>query len=364
MQRLISIIKKEFIQIFRDKNMMKIIVMIPIIQTLLLSFAITNEVKHLRIMITDLDQSRLSAQLIREFSHTDRFDLQEVNNDPLAVHAEIRKWKVNTGIIIPKNFEKDLLNGDNPKIQIVSDAVDGNSAGMANNYISKIINDFSAKILHLEMPVEIEDRAWYNLNQDTFQFMVPGIIAILVTVISMFLSSMALVKEKEIGTLEQLMVTPIKKWELLTGKLIPFLVITFFEFFLVLFFAQFVFNIRMQGSYLYLASLTLIYLFTTIGLGVNISIISGTQQQAMFFSWFCMLFMILLSGLFMPIDNMPDAIKWLTYLNPMRYFVNIIREVFQKGNSLMYMLKEVIPMTMFGLIIFTMSIIRFRKRNA
>lgn len=362
MQRLISIIKKEFIQIFRDKNMLKIIFILPIIQMLLLSFAITNEAKHLKLKIVDLDQSHFSRELIEKFNHTDRFDLLEVSSDPLSVHSDIRKWKVTAGIIIPKGFAKDLINHNQPKIQLVFDAVDGNSAGIATGYITKILTDFSSNILLVKSSLNIDERMWYNLNQNTFQFMVPGIIAILVTVISMMLSSMALVKEKEIGTLEQLMVTPIKKWELLSGKLFPFLVITFFEFFMALTIAQVIFNIHIQGSYLYLAGLTLIYLFTTLGLGVNVSIISGTQQQAMFFSWFLLLFMILLSGLFMPIDNMPNIIKMLTYLNPMRYFVNIMREVVQKGNTLMFMLKDVIPMTIYGLIIFGISIIRFRKR--
>jgi len=159
-----------------------------------------------------------------------------------------------------------------------------------------------------------------------------------------------------------LMVTPIKKWELLAGKLIPFLILSLIEFYFALFVGQFVFGIRMQGSYLLMSILTTIYLFTTLGLGVSISVISQTQQQAMFFSWFFMLFMTLLSGLFMPVSNMPDSIRWITYLNPMMYFVNITREVFQKGNQFAYLFRDIVPLFVYGITVFTFSVLKFHKR--
>lgn len=362
MKTILSVIRKEFIQIFRDKNMLKIIMMVPIIQTLILGFAITNDVRHIKLMIADLDHSDYSQKFADQFKNTDRFDIIGYTEDQFEIHKNIRKWKINAGIIIPKGFSKDLATKNKADIMVVFDAVDGNSAGIAMSYIANISKRFSLKNGFINQPVEVKERNWYNPDLNTYQYMVPGIVAVLVTIISMMLSSMALVKEKEIGTLEQLMVTPIKKHELLIGKLIPFLVLTIILFFISLAVGQLVFNIRMTGSYLLLVLLTSLYLFTTLGLGVSISIVSSSQQQAMFFSWFIMLFMVLLSGLFIPIDNMPEGIKILTLLNPMRYFVSIMREVFQKANTFSNMYKEIIPMTIYGIIIFTTGILGFKKR--
>ncbi len=362
MNAILSVIKKEFIQIFRDKNMLRLILIIPIIQTLILGFAITNDVKHLKIKIADLDNSTYSKQLVAKFNNSDRFNIVGYTLNQADIYSDIKKWKINSGLVIPKGFGKAIVNHSNPDVLLVFDAVDGNSAGIAAGYISKIITDYSEKINLLNKPLQVQERMWYNMDLNTYQYMVPGIVAVLVTIISMMLSSMALVKEKEIGTLEQLMVTPIQKYQLLLGKLIPFLILSLILFFISLMFGQLVFNIRIAGSYLYLFLLTSIYLFTTLGLGVAVSIISSTQQQAMFFSWFLMLFMVLLSGLFISIDNMPQAIKILTYLNPLRYFVSIMREVFQKANTFPYMMKEIIPMTIYGILIFTFSMLAFKKR--
>jgi ABC-2 type transport system permease protein len=362
MKRLISLIRKEFIQILRDKNMMKLIVIIPILQTILLGFAISNELRNQSLIIVDLDQSTQSRDLINQFRHTDRFIVSEVTQDINQIHKQIRIWKCNAGIIIPRNFGKDLVMERKPQIELVFDAVDGNTAGIAIQYIGKIISDFALEYSSVKPQIIMNDRSWYNADMKPYQYMVPGIVAVLVTIISMLFSSMALVREKEVGTLEQLMVTPIKKWELLAGKLIPFLILSLIEFYFALFVGQFVFGIRMQGSYLLMSILTTIYLFTTLGLGVSISVISQTQQQAMFFSWFFMLFMTLLSGLFMPVSNMPDSIRWITYLNPMMYFVNITREVFQKGNQFAYLFRDIVPLFVYGVTVFTFSVLKFHKR--
>jgi ABC-2 type transport system permease protein len=168
--------------------------------------------------------------------------------------------------------------------------------------------------------------------------------------------------EKEIGTLEQLLVTPLRKHQLLLGKLIPFLILAFVELGIVLKAAQFIFSIESQGSFYLLAGLAFFYLFTTLGLGIFISTITNSQQQAMFVSWFFMVFMLLMSGLFIPIENMPDILQKLTYLNPMRYFLYIIRDIFQKGATLRYLLVDAVPMAIFGLLIFTFSVLKFQKR--
>ena len=210
--------------------------------------------------------------------------------------------------------------------------------------------------------IKMEERLWFNEDLDNAQYMIPGIIAVLVTIISMMLSSINLVREKEIGTLEQLMVTPLKRHELLMGKILPFLILTFIEMGIVLIFGQIIFSVEVKGSYFLLGGLAFLFLFTTLGLGIFISTITNTQQQAMFVSWFFMVFMIMISGFFIPIDNMPAFMQKLTYLSPMRYFLYIVRDIIQKDTSFIYLLKDIIPMTIYGLLIFIASTIKFQKR--
>ena len=232
-----------------------------------------------------------------------------------------------------------------------------------SNYPKKI------KLLSRSLPfnkqvqlIKMEERLWFNEDLDNAQYMIPGIIAVLVTIISMMLSSINLVREKEIGTLEQLMVTPLKRHELLMGKILPFLILTFIEMGIVLIFGQIIFSVEVKGSYFLLAGLAFLFLFTTLGLGIFISTITSTQQQAMFVSWFFMVFMIMISGFFIPIDNMPAFMQKLTYLSPMRYFLYIVRDIIQKDASFIYLLKDIIPMTIYGLLIFLASTIKFQKR--
>ncbi|MCB0264111.1 MAG: ABC transporter permease, partial [Calditrichaeota bacterium] len=294
----------------------------------------------------------------------------------------------------PPDFQRDLQRNQQPDLQIIVDGLDGNTAGVAIGYAQGILTEYAAK--YLQNPrqqtalmaalsassgdgeslqnqlsaaqrnrphtVSMQQRMWYNLNLDSAQYMVPGIVALLLTIISMMLSSISLVREREIGTLEQLMVTPLKRYQLLLGKLLPFLILAFIEFFVVLQAAQIIFSIHMQGSYVLLGWMTLLYLFTTLGLGVFVSTVTGSQQQAFFVSWFFLVFMIMMSGLFIPIENMPQILQKLTYLNPLRYFIAIVRDVFQKGATAPFLIREALPMALLGLLIFTFSVLNFRKR--
>lgn len=212
--------------------------------------------------------------------------------------------------------------------------------------------------LHL---TRMEEQMWYNPELSSRQYMVPGIVVVLLTLLPMMLSSLSLVREQEIGTLEQLMVTPLTKYQLLLGKLIPFLVLSAAELALVTAAAVYFFHIAMAGSYALLAGLAFVYLFTTLGLGIFVSTVARSQQQAMFIAWFFMVFMVLMGGFFIPIDNMPPLLQKLTYLNPMRYFMAITRDLFQKGSSLELLLGEAVPMALFGVVIFSFSVMRFRK---
>lgn len=371
MQQIYYIVRKEFKQIFRTREMIAIIFVAPMLQMLILGFAITNEVKNVKLVIADRDNSHISREMIKGFQNTDRFTFVGYLNSDEGLKDAIHSWKAQMAIVIPTGFGRDLQRNLNPEIQLIVDGIDGNTAGVALGYARGIINQFAQDYLNHPLKrvhlrnihlVQQDDRMWYNINLNNAQYMVPGIVVVLITIISMMLSAMNIVREKELGTLEQLMVTPIKKHQLLLGKLIPFLILTFIELAIVMKAAQIIFSIKMEGSLFLLFSLSFLFLFTTLGLGIFISTVTQSQQQAMFVSWFLMVFMILMSGLFIPIENMPMLLKQLTYLNPMRYFMYIMRDIFQKGSSIQYLVRDVLPMTLYGLIIFTFGILKFQKR--
>lgn len=371
MARILQMIQKEFRQIFRDRPMIAIIFLVPVVQLLILSYAITTDVKHIKVSIIDYDKTPFSREIVRAFSHTERFDIVEQNSDLMSIGNNMRSWKVQMALVIPAEFTKEVKRNLHPQLYLAVDGVDGNTAGIALGYAQTILLRFGVELsasqisaighspVHL---VSMIERMWYNLELDSQQYMVPGIVVILLTIIPMMLSAMSLVKEKEIGTLEQLMVTPLRKHQLLLGKIIPFLILSYVELSIVMSVAILFFNIAMNGSYLLLAGLSLFYLLTTIGLGIFISTFTGTQQQAMFVAWFFMVFGIIMSGFFIPIENMPAFLQKLTYLNPMRYFIIIIREIFQKGSGLSYLWQDSLLMTIFGILIISLAVGKFRKR--
>ncbi|UCF79112.1 MAG: ABC transporter permease [Candidatus Eiseniibacteriota bacterium] len=371
MRRIVHMTQKEFRQVFRDKPMVAIIFAVPIVQLFILAFAITTEVKHTKLMVVDYDRSTVSKDLVLAFVHTDRFDLAGHTTDLREVREGMRGWEVQMGLVIPAGFGADLVRGLKPQVQVVSDGVDGNSSGIATGYAHGILAGFGADYAAVQdsgappaglSSVRMEERMWYNPDLSSQQFMVPGIVVVLLTILPMMLSAMSLVKEKEIGTMEQLSVTPLRKHQLLAGKLIPFLFLSYVELAIVTTVAVLIFRIPMNGSYMLLALLALLYLFATLGLGIFISTITRSQQQAMFVAWFFMVFMIMMSGFFIPIENMPPVLQKLTHLNTMRYFMSIIRDIFQKGSSLPFLLRDVVPLAAFGLTIFSVSVLAFRKR--
>ena len=371
MQQILAVILKEFKQVFRDRSMVAIIFFVPFIQLFLLAYSITVDVKHIKLEIADLDNSDMSRELVQAFSHTEQFDVVGWTRNLNGIQEGFQSWRSQMVLIIPSGFEKNLKRGRMPQIGVAVDGVDGNTAGVALGYAQAILIQFGQNLQkqvifrgrapqpHL---VEMRERMWYNLELDSKQFMIPGIAVVLLTLLPMMLSSMSLVKEKETGTLEQLLVTPLKKTPLILGKLIPFLILSFVELSFLMVVAIGSFHIAMNGSYLLLGWLSFVYLFTTLGLGIFISTVTTSQQQAMFVSWFMLVFMILMSGFFIPIENMPLILRQLTFLDPMRYFMSIVRDIFQKGSELRFLQKDAIPMTVFGLVILTISVLKFHKR--
>jgi ABC-2 type transport system permease protein len=248
------------------------------------------------------------------------------------------------------------------RVGLLVDGTNANSAAIAMAYANVITSQFNRRITGLQMPVTLRARMLYNPEAKSLYYTIPGIVALLLTMITAMLTSMAIVREREIGTLEQLMVTPITTPALILGKTIPFAILGFIEISVALFFGITWFKIPFAGSWALLYGLAFIYLFTSLGVGMLISTVTTSQQQAMFFTWFFAIFAIMTSGFFAPIANMPQALQYLTYLNPLRYFMKIVRSIMMKGAGLDVLYPEVIAMIIFGLVLFTISSLRFSKR--
>ncbi len=371
MRPILTMIRKEFLQVFRDPPMVALLFVVPLIQLFILAYTITTDVKHIRLAVVDYDRSASSREIVRKFTNTDRFQLMGYASSPRQVRQWMRAWRVQMALVIPSQFHQRLQRQLHPEIQVLVDGVDGNTAGISLGYAAEILTDYNRWIASRyavkgefspQPRLQPIERMWYNLELDSKQFMVPGIVVVLLTIIPMMFASMGLVRERELGTLEQLMVTPLKRHQLLLGKIIPALILAYAEMGLVMVVAIYSFGIHMNGSYLLLAVLSLVYLFTTIGMGIFISTWTHSQQQAMFFSWFTMVFMILMGGFFIPIENMPRVMQELTYLNPMRYFMYILRDIFLKGSGIQYLWKDALILTVFGISMLSLGVAKFRKR--
>lgn len=323
--------------------MIPIIFVLPLLQLIILSNAATYEVKNIQIGYVDYDQSISSRKLIENIKGSSYFKNPIYYKSTAQAEDAILKDKVELVVEIPKDFEKEIIQANHPKVAIRINAIDGASAGVQNVYIQQIISNFN-KHIRLEsyssgqqgqQYARIESVAsfWYNQNLNYKTLMVPGILVLIITMLTLFLSSMNIVREKEIGTLEQINVTPIKKWQFIVGKLFPFWVIGLLLLSIGLIIAKLIFNIPMLGSTLLIYAYTSLYLLVILGMGLFISNFTDTQQQAMFIAWFFVVIFILMSGLFTPIESMPLWAQYFTELNPVAYFVKIMRMIMLKGSD-------------------------------
>lgn len=358
-----GLIKKEFIQIFRDRNMMRIIFTVPIIQLLLFGYVANLEVDNIRLDVYDFDNSQASRQLIEQTEASGYFEIKQGDVSIFNYEDNFKASRSDMAVIIPSDFSEKLIRHEKPMVSLVADGTDANAAGIGSGYLSRIIGQFSRNYYELKSPLELAVTMLYNPESKSVYFMVPGIVATLLTMITVMLTSMAIVREREVGTLEQLMVTPISSGTLLLGKIIPFALLGLFEISVALIFGTLWFNIPFIGSPLLLFALSGLYLFSTLGIGLFFSNITSTQQQAMFFAWFFSVFAIMTSGFFTPIANMPNWMQTITYINPMRYFMEIVRAIMLKGADFSALYRQAIALTIFGLLIFSFSAMRFSKRT-
>jgi ABC-2 type transport system permease protein len=371
MQRIFYLVQKEFRQIFRDPAMIGVLFIVPFIQIVILGNAITTDVKNVTIVFTDLDRSPMSRDFLQRFVHTPYFTPVGVEDDYIALPEWLDHGRARIAIVVPEHFQRDIIRGDRPAVQLLVDGIDGNSAGVALSYLSRIAQEHQVEVIAHEPRLgkslqrirlaSTETRFWFNPEMESKIYIVPGIVALILLIITVFLTSMGIVREKEIGTLEQLMVTPIRAWQLILGKILPFSILGFLEITIAIGFVYLIFGISVQGSILLLFFESAIFVMTTLGVGIFISTISETQQQALFVGWFFMIFAILLSGFFIPIANMPDAVQYLTYLNPLRYYLVILREIYLKGTPIQFLIPETLAMIAFGFTVFGMAVLRYQR---
>ncbi len=370
-ERLKHMLIKEFLQTFRDPRMKAVILVMPVVQTLVFGYAVTTDVRRIPTAVYDLDQTPQSRELIARFTGSGYFQtVAQVENWNQAQEL-VDRSKVRALLHIQPGFGADLLAGRTVPLQIIVDGTDSNTASIILDYSSRISAAFNKQIAaeHLSrmrgqtvtLPVQVGARAWFNPNLESRNFYVPGVIALIVMLITLMLSSMAVVREKEIGTIEQIMVTPITQAEFILGKTLPFALIGFVDLALITLVAVFWFDIPLRGSLALLLTCNGLYLMSTLGIGLFISTISRTQQQALMTTFFFYFPAVLLSGFMFPIANMPEAIQWLTYLNPLRYFLIIIRGVFLKGVGPEVLWPQMAALAALGMATLSLAASRFQK---
>lgn len=373
MKIILYIIQKEFKQIFRNKGMLPIIFIMPLLQLIILSNAATFEIKNIKFAYIDNDSSPSSRALIEKFEASTYFHVLESFPSEKLASSAMLKGEVDVVLEIPLYFERDLQNEKKVNVGVTINAIDGAAAGVENVYVTQIIQQFNKDIKVGLMqntdsrvqPVNIATIPlfWYNETLNYKTFMVPGILVLLVTMITLFLSGMNIVREKEIGTLEQINVTPIKKSQFIIGKLFPFWVIGLGLLTIGLLISKLIFNIPIVGSLWLMYFYTSIYLLVVLGIGLFISNFTDTQQQAMFIAWFFMVIFILMSGLFTPIESMPNWAQLLTEINPIKYYVEVMRMVMLKGSGFMDILPQLFKTIVYALIMNGLAVWSYRKTN-
>ncbi|MDO8549749.1 MAG: ABC transporter permease [Ignavibacteria bacterium] len=374
MKNVIHIIKKEFLQFKRDPKMFGIILVSPVLQLILLGYAATLDVKIVHTLVFDQDRSELSKDYIKRFENSGFFSIDYYATDYNQVTEQINDGDIIVAIVIPNDFEKKIQRHETAKVQLLFNGSDGNTASIVAGYISNITGKFSQNLFpdyfnvnggRIIPSAQITPviRIWYNPSLQTRNFMVPGIVGLLLSNITLILASLAIVKEKEVGTLEQLMVTPIKPFELMIGKMIPFIILGFAAVIIVITAMTFIFNIPVRGNIFFLLFASFLYVLSTLGFGLLVSTISHTQQQAMMISIFgIMIPMVYLSGFAFPIENMPKIIQAVSYVIPLRYFITIIRGVILKGLGFTDLWIEASVLFVMGISILLLSSLRFRKK--
>lgn len=372
-ERIRCIIIKEFLQMLRDPMMKIPLFIAPLVQIVIFGYAANTDVTNIRTAVYDLDNTKESRELVRDFTYSKYFKEDYFIGNDREMRDLIDKALVDIVIRINRGFGADVQGNKEAQVQLIVDGTDSNTASVVLGYANQVIERYSSGLLQKRitaLPVRISGfpqadlmvRTWFNENLISREYFVPGIIALIVTLISLLLTAMAIVREKEIGTMEQLIVSPIRPFELILGKMMPFAVISLIDVVLITLVGIYWFGVPMRGDLSVLFISTIVYLLAALGIGLFISTISSTQQEALMSTFLFIFPAVLLSGFIFPIENMPKIVQYLTYVNPLRYYLVIIRGVFLKGVGMKILLPQVLSLMAIGTGILLLSTLRFRKR--
>ncbi len=370
--RITSLITKEFLQVFRDPRMRFTIFVSPLVQIFIFGYAATMDITNIPTAIYDLDNTKQSRDIIRLFSYSKYFDIRRYLRTESDI-KDVMDHSVIKGVIkFNRGFAQDLTSNRTAQLQIIVDGTDSNAAQIILGYSGTIIANYNSRILKqrgeiflkrkdIYPVVDLRDRRWFNVNLESRNYYLPGVIAMIVTLMSLILTSMAIVREKEIGTMEQLIVSPIKPIELILGKIMPFGIIAIVQMIMIATVGVLWFHVPLIGSIPLLFGATLIYLLTSLGIGLFISTVSSTQQEAMMSIFLFYFPAILLSGFAFPVANMPHWVQIITIFNPLKYYLIILRSIFLKGVGIFVLWDEILALLAMGIVVITASSLRFRK---
>jgi ABC-2 type transport system permease protein len=385
---------KEFQQLRRDKAGLRLMIMVPLVQMVVLGYALTTEVKHTPVAVLDHDRSPASRSLIEAVAHNDLFRFRGHAASEADLRRRLDQGEIKLALILPPDFTEDLEKAlprsasgggapaaltpgakspDGAQVQLWVDGQDANSAGVARGYLGSVLNQWgrsrmearlAAQGIRLDqvLPLKTEVKVLFNPQLKSTWYMIPGVAVILITMVTALLTGFSIVREKEAGTLEQLMVTPLKPMHVVVGKTLPFFLVGLVELMVALALAQLWFKVPFRGSYLALVAFSATYMLSSLGIGIFTSTVARTQQQALFVIWFFLLFFLLLSGFFMPIENMPPWVQHVTMVNPVRWFMHVLREMFLKGSGFAELWREGLAMLAIGCTVFSMAVLKFNRR--
>lgn len=371
-ERLQQMMIKEFIQVFRDPKLRAVVLVMPLVQTLIFGYAVTTDVAHVKTAVFDQDYTPTSRALVDRFIRSGYFTAAAYVDSDGELDELFNRGQVSAALRVPPSFAARVAAGESAPVQVIVDGTDANTAGVVLSYARQIVGDAAVEVLQRRaggpaapLPqVELASRAWFNADLASRNFYVPGVIAMIVTLVTLLLTSMAVVREKELGTMEQIIVTPILPVEFILGKTMPSVVIGFVNMVFVTLLGVFWFAVPIRGSVGLLFLSTIVYLVAAIGIGLFISTVSATQQQAMMSTFFFFFPAVLLSGFMFPIANMPVAVQYVTLLDPMRYFLIIVRGIFLKGVGLTVLWPQLAALLALGAAVLFLAVRRFRKTLA
>lgn len=372
MRTLRFLLQKEFRQIFRDPAIIRIIFMMPALQLIILPLAADYEVKNIKMTVIDHDHSDYARTLTNKITSSGYFQLSQYTGSYKDALHSVEKDKSDLVLEIPVSFEKNLIKENESTLFIAVNAINGVKANLGAAYLRSIIQNYNSDVrmkwvqfprFSPELNIEVTSSNWFNPNMDYKVFMVPGILVVLVTMVGSFLASLNIVREKEIGTIEQINVTPVKKYQFIIGKLIPFWILGLMIMTIGFIIARVVYGIIPEGSFLTIYAFAGVYLLAVLGLGLLISTYTGTQQQAMLLSFFLMMVFILLSGLYTSIDSMPEWAKWITRFNPVTYFIEVMRMVVLKGSSISDIKYHIFIVLVFAVLLNGWAVVNYKKRS-